>query len=494
MTSSRWTLAALAAVLAATGCGGGGGKTSTRRQASTAPATSGTPTTPPPTTPTPGAPADLAAGPANPGPGQVAANTAIVALQARVTAHGGPLALDAVTVGLVGTGAAADVALVRVVRDVDSDGRFDAARDQDLGQVAAAPWRVTFAPQSLPAGGAADLLVLVTFRAGAPAGRAVTATIAGADVSAGGVAVTGTATGAPVSVAAAPARQAWRTLAAIPTPRADAAAVGLATTGLVHVVGGQQAGAPTASHEAYDPATDRWRGRAPLLVPRRGHAVAALGGRLYVVGGRTAAGSALDSVEEYDPATDTWRLLPALPLALFDCGAVALGGELWVVAGTEGVTPHRGTFIWSPAAGTWRQGPYVGVTGRAITADSTYVVGFETPSQVFWGPGGPGSTIPVPGGFAQAATVLWDFPAEGLAVHVGQRAYHVGGRRAGALVGELRSIEVATISAGGYPETHAAFTQARERPAVAAHGGTIYVFGGDGAGGAPVAATEAFTP
>ena len=50
----------------------------------------------------------------------------------------------------------------------------------------------------------------------------------------------------------------------MPTPRAEVAVAEL--DGLLYVIGGfNQAGAPTASVEVYDPATDTWMAAAPKL-------------------------------------------------------------------------------------------------------------------------------------------------------------------------------------------------------------------------------------
>ena len=100
-----------------------------------------------------------------------------------------------------------------------------------------------------------------------------------------------------------------------------------------------------ASVEAYDPSRDAWRARAPLAQPRRG-AVAAVvrGGRggelaptLIVAGGRCSS-EVLASVEAYDArggegGAGAWRALPPLPCATWYAMSAALGGELYVVGG-----------------------------------------------------------------------------------------------------------------------------------------------------------------
>lgn len=71
-----------------------------------------------------------------------------------------------------------------------------------------------------------------------------------------------------------------------------------------------------ASAELYDPASDRWRETAPLAAARSGHTATPLpGGRVLVVGGRSAGGLTLTSAEVYDPALDRWQAAAPLGTA-----------------------------------------------------------------------------------------------------------------------------------------------------------------------------------
>jgi hypothetical protein len=61
------------------------------------------------------------------------------------------------------------------------------------------------------------------------------------------------------------------------------------------------------------PRRGTWRTLAPMPTPRSEVAVAAVGGKIYVIGGFEGDGSTSDAVEVYDPATDTWTQAPSLP-------------------------------------------------------------------------------------------------------------------------------------------------------------------------------------
>jgi kelch-like protein 8 len=71
--------------------------------------------------------------------------------------------------------------------------------------------------------------------------------------------------------------------------------------------GGFDDNAPLDSVERYNPDTRTWTPVVNMLCPRGGVGVAALGGRLYAVGGHDGT-NYLSSVEEYDPCSD--RYLP----------------------------------------------------------------------------------------------------------------------------------------------------------------------------------------
>jgi N-acetylneuraminic acid mutarotase len=72
--------------------------------------------------------------------------------------------------------------------------------------------------------------------------------------------------------------------------------------GRIHVFGGENSRRVFDEHEVYDPATGRWTSNQPLPTGRHGHAVAAVGGRIYVIAGGPEAGVAqTDVVEIYTP-------------------------------------------------------------------------------------------------------------------------------------------------------------------------------------------------
>ena len=149
----------------------------------------------------------------------------------------------------------------------------------------------------------------------------------------------------------------WSTKAELLTPRYDVGVAALNSK--IYVLGG---GAPgqTASqlNQEYDPATDRWRERAPIPQGVTHGGVAGDNGKIYVVGGFTASihAVAVDKAFEYDLATDTWRQLPPINSPRGSVGVAVVNGKVHAIGGrglnNVTVATHE---VYDPATGKWSQ-------------------------------------------------------------------------------------------------------------------------------------------
>jgi N-acetylneuraminic acid mutarotase len=129
-----------------------------------------------------------------------------------------------------------------------------------------------------------------------------------------------------------PAARRWRALPG-PSPREHLAAA--AAGGRIYVLGGRSAGydTNTALVESWAPGERRWRRERPLPEARGGTAAAtAPGGAVVSVGGESPRGTH-GAVFARDPRSGRWRRLPDLPTPRHGLGAVALGGAVHVLAG-----------------------------------------------------------------------------------------------------------------------------------------------------------------
>ena len=120
----------------------------------------------------------------------------------------------------------------------------------------------------------------------------------------------------------------WMTGASMPSARSEVAVAAVA--GKIYVVGGFGAGRQL---EIYEPATNRWLRGAPA--PRAVHHATAVGlnDKLYMIGGYAGGWSPVDFVYEYDPATDAWRKRASLPTPRGALTAVVLDGKIHVLSG-----------------------------------------------------------------------------------------------------------------------------------------------------------------
>jgi N-acetylneuraminic acid mutarotase len=161
----------------------------------------------------------------------------------------------------------------------------------------------------------------------------------------------------------------------------------------IYVVGGR----PPAGNafEVYDIGDDAWTPLAdlPQTYPDRNHlAATAIGGKVYVAGGRHSGGSfgdpMTDSLDVYDPATLAWsELAPMLRprggvngVNAFGCFHV-WGGEGANIGEPNNVFPDHD--VYDPIANRWTEladlpTPVHGVTGAAFVDGIIYIPGGGT--------------------------------------------------------------------------------------------------------------------
>lgn len=135
---------------------------------------------------------------------------------------------------------------------------------------------------------------------------------------------------------------------------------------------------------APDRSGSRWRVMAALPNARQEVGVAALEGKLYVLGGFSIMGAAITStVEVYDPKLDSWSLSLPLPRPLHHVNAAAAGGRLFVVGALTGsdFAAHGDVLIFDPSKNRWTQGTPMpsgterGASGVAVLGTRIYVAG-----------------------------------------------------------------------------------------------------------------------
>ena len=87
----------------------------------------------------------------------------------------------------------------------------------------------------------------------------------------------------------------------------------------------------------YDPASNTWSAKADMPQARTYAGAHSLGGKLYIVGGRTTAGND-GATLVYDPATNVWSPLAPMPSRRHFLSAAGIAGQIYAVGGVTTVT------------------------------------------------------------------------------------------------------------------------------------------------------------
>jgi N-acetylneuraminic acid mutarotase len=156
---------------------------------------------------------------------------------------------------------------------------------------------------------------------------------------------------APVDQAA-PGR--WTVLAAMPAPRQEVAVAALG--GRVWVIGGLgESAEPVDTVQSFDPADNAWETRAPLPVAVHHAAAAVVGDRLFVVGGFTGGRvrwTALETVYEFVPARGTWEARAPMPTPRGGLAVAVVGGRIHALGGS-GADVTNAHEVYDPATNRW---------------------------------------------------------------------------------------------------------------------------------------------
>lgn len=124
-----------------------------------------------------------------------------------------------------------------------------------------------------------------------------------------------------------------------------------------------------------------WKVVEPENLPDKRHenAMAAVNGKLYLLGGR-----GIKTVDEYDPKKDNWTTLAKSPIEMSHFQAVSFKDEIYVLGAFTGSYPHElpipNIYIFNPAKNEWRMGPEIpedrrrGAAGAFAMNDKIYLV------------------------------------------------------------------------------------------------------------------------
>ncbi|HEU0156721.1 MAG TPA: kelch repeat-containing protein [Stellaceae bacterium] len=115
--------------------------------------------------------------------------------------------------------------------------------------------------------------------------------------------------------------------------------------------------------EVFDTGNSSWASLKPMSLPRNHHGVAYLDGRLYVMGGRVGSSFSggwsvnVTTTEIYDIASGTWSTGTPMPTARSGVGVAALAGKVYVLGGEGWLDDFGGVFrsneAYDPKTNSW---------------------------------------------------------------------------------------------------------------------------------------------
>lgn len=168
-----------------------------------------------------------------------------------------------------------------------------------------------------------------------------------------GILAPGVSCGGPTGL---PLGGVWQTGAPMLTARAETAAIQIGDK--IYVAGGMVKGwVTTTVNEIYDTVTNTWTTASPAPYGIHHAGVAAVNGKVYVIGGYDDMGKMVNAAPDiahgwvYDPAADTWNAIADMPSTRAAGSAVTIDDKIFVVGGTG--TGSRDVWVYDPATDTW---------------------------------------------------------------------------------------------------------------------------------------------
>jgi len=170
----------------------------------------------------------------------------------------------------------------------------------------------------------------------------------------------------------------WKTLTPMPTARLGLAVV--AFEGSIYAIAGQDIDGPVGNVERYDPEQDTWISLTPKPIPVYEVQAAAIGGKIYIPGGRVSANQVIDTLEIYIPPLDRWERGASLPEALSAYALTTYEGHLYLFGGWNNKGFSDKVYVYEPGADLWVERTPLpsprGYAGAAVTAaGQIFVVG-----------------------------------------------------------------------------------------------------------------------
>ena len=230
-------------------------------------------------------------------------------------------------------------------------------------------------------------------------------------------------------------------------------------------------------------AGEEWRELPPMATPRQEVGVAALDGKVYVMGGLLPGGEATLVVERFDVSDERWESVAPLlgDAGLHHVGAAAVGGRVYAIGGLINPTFAGVSAVnaYDPGSGEWEPRADLltarGAMGVATLNGRIYAAGGQSRGSL--------RDFAVYDPELDRWAVLSPLPSQRnhlVAVGLDGFLYAIGGRTRGLLGVVERYDPAGGDSERGAWETVAELPTPRAGIAAAVASGRLHVFGGEG--------------
>jgi N-acetylneuraminic acid mutarotase len=142
----------------------------------------------------------------------------------------------------------------------------------------------------------------------------------------------------------------WTTGQAMPTARGYAGVAAIGSK--IYVLGGYGAAGVLNTNQVYDTVANTWTTLAPMPTARWTVTAAAVNGIVYAIGGDTGLNGFQTVVEAYDPVTNTWTTKSPMPTARNSVSSTVLNNVIYVIGGYNG-TRLATVEAYDPSTDSW---------------------------------------------------------------------------------------------------------------------------------------------
>jgi N-acetylneuraminic acid mutarotase len=145
-------------------------------------------------------------------------------------------------------------------------------------------------------------------------------------------------------------------------------------------------------NQVYDPATDTWENRTSMPTPRHRLGANVVDGKIYVIGGYDRSlpygGDATDITEVYDPETDTWSTKAPMLAEKCDYASAVVGDKIYIIGGGSLSQPMTTeSQIYDTKTDSWSYGapfPYEYLSFRFLEGEkAAATTGVDAPERIY---------------------------------------------------------------------------------------------------------------